>query len=256
MPLAVSRTGTTINTLSALDREFYRKFSTAARCNPTVRVVQSRRVTAARRTPFAVLDFETVTISDKLIPYLLGFGVDGRYNAFSSTSPEVASEVDSFVAQGVDFMLTRCVGRRVFAHNLSNFDLILLVPHLVKYIQRKYASAELSREILFTVGGGRTISVELPRYDVILVDSRHFLQMSLDTMGRAFTGRGKPAFDHRAITPASLKQGATLETAVAYNRADCEILSSALKKFEDFIIKRYNIAPFESLTLPGLSYKI
>lgn len=251
VPLAISEAGVTINTLSKLGREFYRKFST------TTRTIRPRRGRVpARRTPFAVLDFETVTINDKLVPYLLGLSVDNEYTAFSSNSPESTNAVEAFIARGVEFMLAKCSCRRVFAHNLANFDLILLVPHLVKYIQHKHIGAELSEELLFTVRGGRTISVELPRYGIIFVDSRHFLQMSLDTMGRAFVGRGKPTFDHKAVTPESLKQKSVLKMAIDYNKADCELLSSSLKRFEEFIIDRYNIAPFKSLTLPGLSYKI
>src|SRR6201992_1337145 len=232
---------------------------------------------------FVTMDIETVRSEGKLLPYLIS-----AYNGtdFISSYAKVANNVidqkelfNSFMNQLLTFFKGRNNALTVYAHNLSSFDGVFLMKHLLPY-----------GKVEPLIHNGKIISIKLRlgieghiNKTILFKDSYLLLPVSLRNLCNAFNilipkahfpfllndifYKGIfPAFNY--WTGVSLDEHLSLskqflgkvwsfqEEAIKYCKLDCKCLHEILTQFNELIFTNFSVSIHNSLTLPALAMKI
>ena len=227
------------------------------------------------QTYFVTMDIETITENNKLIPYLI--------TAFNGTSYVTSygldhSELFSTFINGL-FNFIRSKTLLVYAHNLSGFDGIFLLKHLLSYGKVE--------PLLFN---GKLISIKLiiqtGQYKgktIIFKDSMLLLPLGLRKLCGAFglvVPKGYfpfklvdifytgvlPKFEYwtgidlgiyeSLVSESKNKIWSFKDEAIKYCKLDCACLHEILIKFNELIFSSFNVDAHKSLTLPALAMRI
>jgi DNA polymerase type B, organellar and viral len=228
---------------------------------------------------FVTMDIETTQRDHQLVPYLI--------NAYNGTD-HITSYVDSnmnqkalfhnFIISLLTFFTKESTKLIVYAHNLSGFDGIFLMQHLLSFGKVKpliFEGQIKSIELRLNIVGylGKTI---------VFKDSYQLLPYSLRTLCKAFNviiPKGWFPFKlsdifYKGVLPALQYWNITIEEfevlakkytgltwnfkdeAIKYCKLDCQCLHEILVKFNEIMYKKFNISIHSSLTAPSLSMRL
>lgn len=230
------------------------------------------------KTYFVTMDIETVRdSSNNLKPYLIcGYNGSEYIESFGKTQLELFSQ---FLNGLLKFFSKNGTNLIVYAHNLSGFDGIFLMKHLIKFGNVEpliFNGRIISIKVTLTVNGykGKTI---------LFKDSYLLLPLSLRNLCRAFkvvipkgyfpfklsnifyTGVF-PKFEYWTGIP--LTQWNIIKTeygkrlwnfkdeAIKYCKLDCQSLHQVLTSFNQLIFNEFQINVHTVYTLPALAMRI
>jgi hypothetical protein len=227
---------------------------------------------------FFTFDIETINIKGKLTPYLI--------NAYNGTT-HITSYANKALDQGLLFggfitslvaSITKPCTTNIYAHNLSGFDGIFLLKHLI--------NSPHKLEVHPLVFNGRIISITFKTKDnktFIFKDSYLLLPLSLRKLCSAFnvsTSKGYFPFNLNNIFYSGLvprieywsniplseygkiiiefnrKEWNFKNEAIKYCRIDCIALFDVLIKFNELIFDHFQVNANKCLTLPSLAMRI
>ena len=230
---------------------------------------------------YFTMDIETIRNSDgKLIPYLIC-----AYNGLDYITSYTLDQKSLF-STFIDQLLSKIEAGNsalVYAHNLSNFDGILLLKHLISYSQDKGKVDPL-------IFNGKIISIKViigkgkNRKTIIFKDSYLLLPLSLRNLCKAFdvsVHKGYFPFNlsnifYSGVLPAiqfwtnispSIYESLVSEykgkkmwnfqlESTKYCKLDCQSLHELLLKFNELIFNEFKVDSHTVLTLPSLAMKI
>jgi hypothetical protein len=233
------------------------------------------------KTSFTTMDIETINQEGKLIPYLI-CAYNGK-DYVTSYALDQKTLFTSFLEQLLSFFNKNSNNLMVYAHNLSGFDGIFLMKHLLSY-----GTVE---PLLFN---GRLMSISIKLNNklsngeyygktIIFKDSYLLLPLSLRLLCKAFSvivPKGYFPFKitnifYSGILPEFAQwTGISLTTydsliseyagkiwdfqneAIKYCKLDCKCLHEVLTKFNELIFKEFKVNMTKSLTLPALAMRI
>ena len=247
----------------------------------------------ANNNTFMTIDIETVKIDGVHKPYLICGYTEGKY--IHSYATEVSNDAQndmfkSFIKQILELSNVKVI----YAHNLSGFDGILLLKHLIKFEGGKIDPIIFNGKLIsikLTLGLGKKAS------SLVFKDSYLLLPNSLRKLCEAFgveatksyfpftitdiNYKGEfPAFEafdpsntgltypeylsHKLIHANSIPQDCTSvvwsfkDEAIKYCNLDCKCLYDLLVKFNELIFNEFklNVHAANTLTLPSLAMKI
>ena len=240
------------------------------------------------QSKFVTMDIETVNLDGKLIPYLIsGYnGIDyitsyvDRSPAVMAFDPIVSDTIQqdlftNFIEQLVSPSFIKSKKVYVYAHNLSGFDGIFLLKHLIPFgkIVPLLFNGQL-KSIQLVTRSGKTI---------IFKDSYQLLPLSLRNLCKSFgieMGKGYFPFDltdvfYTGVLPnlsywgnIPMEEYESLENifhnkmwkfkdeAIKYCNLDCKCLYELLTQFNELIFSEFKVNINNSLTLPALAMKI
>ena len=226
---------------------------------------------------FVTMDIETITQNGNLTPYLIC-----AYNGSEYITSYGKNQKELFTTF-INSLLTFFEGRKrvlnVYAHNLSGFDGIFLMKHLLTYGKVEpllFNGKLMSIKVKVNIEGchGKTI---------VFKDSYLLLPLSLRKLCKAFevplpkgyfpfkltnifyTGI-LPKFIHWSGISLDIYESLVKEykhkmwsfqhEAVKYCKLDCLTLHQILIKFNELIFNEFNINIHTVVTLPALAMKI
>lgn len=234
---------------------------------------------------FLTIDIETINIDGKQIPYLI-CGFDGK-DYFHSYAADLSDEsIDKLFADFIKQIVKNKNVKYIYAHNLSGFDGIFLLRHLLEYSTQdvsKYGSQDVS-PIIFN-GKLMGIKVKLEGRTIIFKDSYLLLPLALRKLCVSFrVATQKTNFpflltdinyvgefpEYGFWSKMELSKYENLkrefnktgvewsfrDEAIKYCYMDCACLYEVLIKFNELIFKEFSVNIHGSLTLPSLSMKI
>ena len=228
---------------------------------------------------FHIIDIETIKKDGKLIPYLIcGYNGTDYITSYANSTIDQKTLFTSFFEQ----LLSKIKPGKtyVYAHNLSGFDGIFLMKHLLSFGK--------VTPLLFN---GKIISIKVKvtgnnksdTKTIVFKDSYLLLPLSLRKLCEAFeveSSKGYFPFKlmnifYKGILPKLenwsgiplndyeklLKEYTGVEwnfkqEAIKYCKLDCLALHQILVKFNELIFKEFHINIDKSLTLPSLAMKI
>jgi hypothetical protein len=235
---------------------------------------------------FVTMDIETINVDNKLIPYLIsGYNGSSYITSYANSSMDQKDLFISFINQLLTFFSKGSKSLIVYAHNLSGFDGIFLMKHLLSYgkvepliFNGKLMSIKIRLNNKFANGDylGKTI---------VFKDSYLLLPLSLRKLCLAFgitIGKGHFPFKLNDIfytgllpkfalwTGVSSNEYETLISkftgkvwsfkgeAIKYCKLDCKCLHDILTQFNELIFNEFQINIHNSLTLtlPALAMRI
>ncbi len=227
------------------------------------------------------MDIETVNNGGKLVPYLIcAYNGNDFITSYANGNLDQSSLFTTFFNQLVTFFNKDSNILNVYAHNLSGFDGVLLIKHLlslgnvVPLLNNK--GKILSIKVKLTIDGykGKTL---------VFKDSMLLLPQSLRKLCEAFkiaTPKGHFPFNLNdifyigAVPILELWTGLELpdfvkllnkytnidwnfkDEAIKYCKLDCSTLHKILVQFNQLIFSEFKINIDKVLTLPGLAMKI
>ena len=227
------------------------------------------------QTYFVTLDIETIDVNNKKVPYLItAFNGTDYVTSFDKDQSELFS---SFINGLFNFIRSKTL--LVYAHNLSGFDGIFLLRHLLSY-----------GKVEPLIFNGKLISIKLiiqtGQYKgktIIFKDSMLLLPLGLRKLCNAFglvvpkgyfpfklvdifyTGM-LPKFEYWTGIDLGIYESLVSENkdkiwsfkdnAVKYCKLDCACLHEILIKFNELIFSEFKIDAHKSLTLPSLAMRI
>jgi hypothetical protein len=227
------------------------------------------------QTYFVTLDIETIDVNNKKVPYLItAFNGTDYVTSFGEDQSELFS---SFINGLFNFIRSKTL--LVYAHNLSGFDGIFLLKHLLSY-----------GKVEPLLHNGKLISIKLNiltgKYKgstIIFKDSMLLLPLSLRLLCSAFSislPKGYfpfkmtnifytgllPKFEYWSGIELGIYESLVSENkdkiwsfkdnAVKYCKLDSKCLHEILIKFNELIFSGFNIDAHKALTLPALAMKI
>jgi hypothetical protein len=231
-------------------------------------------------TNFITLDIETITLNSKITPYLLC-----AYNGsefITSYANELLNQKElfsSFINKLLTFFTKGSNTITIYAHNLSGFDGIFLMKHLLSFGKVEpllFNSKLMSIKVKLNIDGykGKTI---------VFKDSYLLLPLSLRQLCLAFNisnPKGIFPFNftdifYKGILPkleywTGITQNeyellhreyseltwSFKEEAIKYCKLDCQSLHEVIVKFNELIFKEFKVNIHQSLTLPSLAMRI
>jgi hypothetical protein len=238
------------------------------------------KVDSKNVSSFVTLDIETIKKQNgKLVPYLISAYNGSEYiNSYAQVVNGVIDQkqlFDSFIHQLITLFPTKSKSLIVYAHNLSGFDGIFLLNHLLPFGKVEpiiYNSKLIAIKVRLI--NGKTVTFK---------DSYLLLPSSIRKLCKAFKieeSKGLFPFSlrnifYKGIFPAyKYWTGITLEQyldmkmewkgktwsfkdeAIKYCNLDCKCLFEILVKFNDLIYNQFSVSIHNSLTLPSLSMRI
>jgi hypothetical protein len=232
---------------------------------------------------FATIDIETIKLDSKLVPYLIcGYNGSEYISSYGNVVNGMINQSElftSFFNQLLTFFNKDSKKLIVYAHNLSTFDGIFLLRHLLPLGVVKpllFNGRLMSIKVKLTTKGhiGKTI---------IFKDSYLLLPLSLRKLCSAFNisiPKGYFPFDltdifYTGVIPnfelwsgISFKEYELLITkftgkvwsfqaeAIKYCKIDCQSLHEVITKFNELIFNNFQINIHTPLTLPALAMRI
>lgn len=232
---------------------------------------------------FITMDIETVKVENKISPYLIcAYNGENFITSYANESLVGLVQQKDLFNNFINKLLTFFNGRSnltIYAHNLSGFDGIFLLKHILPYGKVKpliHNDRLISIKVLFTIEGyiGKTITFK---------DSMLLLPLSLRSLCSAFNitvPKGYfpfllndilykgiiPRFEYwTGITVKEYIAFATnyigkawsfKDEAIKYCKLDCKCLHEILVKFNELIFNEFKININTSLTLPSLAMRI
>jgi len=223
------------------------------------------------------MDIETVNQDGKLTPYLIcGYNGSDYITSYSLNQKELFSNYISQLLSSVK------KGSRtiIYAHNLSGFDGIFLLRHLLSFgkVEPLLFNGKLM-SIRVIIPGTKKSETKI----LVFKDSYLLLPMNLRKLCEAFEvslSKGYFPFNLNNIyysgvlpkleywTNISKEQYESLQVeyknkmwnfqleAIKYCKLDCSSLHEVITKFNELIYTKFNINIHYSLTLPALSISI
>jgi DNA polymerase type B, organellar and viral len=227
------------------------------------------------------IDIETVNLGS-LKPYLIcGYNPSKSIMSYAENLSDIAinNMFNNFIKQLLSYKKIHYV----YAHNLSGFDGIFLLKHLITYPNAKVSPLIHNGKIIsitFTVneGEGENKKVRTIKFK----DSFLLLPLSLRQLCKSFSVENMKGYfpvlfsDVNYIGPiphyrywkdVNLQQWHDLdsyygekwnfkEEAIKYCLTDCISLFQVILKFNELVFKEFSINIHSSLTLPSLSMNI
>ena len=228
---------------------------------------------------FITLDIETIKKNNIITPYLIcAYNGKDFISSYANSSLDQKELFNNFMNNLLTFFkdsnrLT------VYAHNLSGFDGIFLLKHLLPYGSVKpliHNGKLISIKVLFTYNGykGKTL---------IFKDSMLLLPLSLRKLCKAFKIKDDKGYFpfllndilYKGIIPRfeywtgiTVEQYVTFATnyigkvwsfkdeSIKYCKLDCQSLHEILVKFNKLIFSEFKVNINTSLTLPALAMRI
>lgn len=225
------------------------------------------------------MDIETINKDNKLVPYLISAYNGKKYiNSYSTSNLDQKVLFSNFISQLLTFF-DKSNKLLVYAHNLSGFDGIFLLKHLLQFGKVE--------PLLFH---GRLISIKVKLNQVgytdktiIFQDSFLLLPLSLRALCKAFniiTNKGYfpfkltdifyngflPKFEFwtgidltsygNLIIEFNSKNWSFMNESIKYCNLDCKCLYDILIKFNLLIFNEFQVNITKSLTLPALAMRI
>ena len=229
-------------------------------------------------TAFVTMDIETINDNGNLIPYLIcGYNGVKYITSYAHADPVLVQQelFSYFMDQLLSSSFSTSKLLIVYAHNLTGFDGIFLMKHLLSFgkVEPLLFNGKL-KSIKLIIPGGRT---------VIFKDSYLLLPLSLRKRCLAFkvdlvkgyfpfnltniyyTGVF-PKFEH--WTDISLSEYTELsktnkgkfwsfqQEAIKYCKLDCKCLYEVLIKFNKLIFNEFKVNIHKSPSLPALAMRI
>ena len=225
---------------------------------------------------FITFDIETINKDNEFIPYLIN-GYDGKnhFHTFIDSNMDTNNLFKTWIKNLLEHSHVGI--NYIYAHNLSGFDGLFILQHLVKHEEKLHIKP--------LIHNGRIISIEFKSKDgkiLIFKDSFLLLPLSLRRLCKAFNVenvKGKfpilfndinyigtlPDIQHwNQISQKDyidlLKQfenkWSFKEESLKYCKLDCVSLHEVLLEFNRLIFKKFSININKSLTLPSLAMKI
>jgi hypothetical protein len=236
---------------------------------------------------FMTIDIETVLVDNKQVPYLICGYSNGKY--IHSYANDLSKESISLMfKEFIGKMLTFKSVNKVYAHNLSGFDGILLLNHLLDYEDpNTTAKPMLFNNKLISIGfeikDPNDKSIKPKTRTIVFKDSLLMLPMSLQKLCNSFNVttpktnfpfkltdinyKGEfPSFD--SWTGLTQEQYILLQNehgdklwsfkdeAIKYCKIDCLALYDILCQFNDLVYSEFSLNIHNPLTLPALAMKI
>ena len=232
---------------------------------------------------FVTMDLETITQDGKLTPYLVcAYNGKDYITSYANESLDQKVLFTSFIEQLLTFF-GKSNNLLVYAHNLSGFDGIFLMKHLLSFGKVE--------PLLFN---GRLMSIKIKLNNklaggkyygkvIIFKDSYLLLPLSLRKLCKAFnvvTSKGffpflmntinyigeLPQFKYwkgvsdleynGLLSDYTNKLWSFKDEAIKYCKLDCKCLYDVLTKFNILIFKEFKVNMTKSLTLPALAMRI
>lgn len=222
---------------------------------------------------FITMDIETINQEGKLTPYLICAYNGADY--ITSFGKDQKALFSAFIEQLLSKRFSSNNLLTVYAHNLSGFDGIFLMKHLLSFgtVEPLLFNNKLM-SIKFKTDSGKT---------VVFKDSYLLLPLSLRTLCSAFNISMPKSFfpfnlsdiNYTGVFPQfeywtgisqavydSIKLGyknkmwSFKDEAVKYCKLDCQCLHELLTNFNELIFNNFSINIFRSLTLPALAMRI
>lgn len=232
---------------------------------------------------FMTMDIETVNIDGNLQPYLICGYVNGEYISSYASDISVNGQnvmFKNFIKQICDFKDVQYV----YAHNLSGFDGIFLLRHLINY---EGANVEpllfngrlISIKFKFSVGSGNNKKVRTITFKdsyLLLPIALRKLCVSFDVpqvkghfpFGLSDINYVGPLPDITYWPNLSSNEYASIlskyegcnwsfkDESIKYCQLDCKCLFDVLVKFNELVFNEFKINIHSSLTLPALAMRI
>ena len=224
------------------------------------------------------MDIETINDNGNLIPYLIcGYNGVKYITSYAHADPVLVQQelFSSFMDQLLSSSFSTSKLLIVYAHNLTGFDGIFLMKHLLSFgkVEPLLFNGKL-KSIKLIIPGGRT---------VIFKDSYLLLPLSLRKLCVAFnvtTSKGHfpfnltnvfytgvfPKLEHWTGLSSSeylnlknefkSKFWSFRDEAIKYCQLDCQSLHEVIVKFNELIFKEFKVNIHNSLTLPSLAMRI
>ena len=232
---------------------------------------------------YMTIDIETVTIEGSVIPYLICGYTKDKYIHSYAAGYSIADTTEMFVNFINQLTKIDKSVKYIYAHNLSGFDGILLLRHLVEY------KSAISVEPLIFNGKLMSIKFKFPdgkkTRTLVFKDSYLLLPLSLRSLCTAF---GVPSMKGHfpfawnevhysgPIPDKSYWTGTDITTAeynqlvekykdnvwdfqkeaIEYCKLDCKCLYEVIEKFNELVFKEFSVNVHPSLTLPALAMRI
>jgi hypothetical protein len=229
---------------------------------------------------FVTMDLETINLNSKLIPYLICAYNGSEYiTSYANESLNQKSLVSSFIYQLLTFFRKDSNVLIVYAHNLSGFDGIFLLKHLLEFGKVEpllFNGKLMSIKVRLNIVGykGKTI---------LFKDSYLLLPLALRKLCVPFgvaTPKGYfpfkltnifyagllPAFESWVGISTSVYNTLFSEfknktwnfrnEAIKYCKLDCKCLHEIIVKFNELIFNHFSINVHSALTLPSLAMRI
>ena len=227
---------------------------------------------------FMTLDIESITNENgQIIPYLINV-YDGKNHitSYSDSSLNQEKLFNDFINKLL--ILLKNKKTIIYAHNLSGFDGIFLLAHLIKNSNKL--------DIKPLVYNGKIISIEFITKDnkvILFKDSYLLLPISLRKLCSAFNIENKKGYfpfklkdiNYIGILPSNEywnditienykllveeykdKVWNFKEEAIKYCQLDCISLYDLISSFNNLIFNEFNVNSNKCLTLPSLAMKI
>jgi hypothetical protein len=235
---------------------------------------------------FYDIDIETVLIDNKQVPYLICGYSNGKY--IHSYANDLSKEsIGLMFKEFIGKMLTFKSVNKVYAHNLSGFDGILLLNHLLDYENSTTAKPMLFNNKLISIGfeikDPNDKSIKPKTRTIVFKDSLLMLPMALRNLCSAFNVKtvktnfpfnlsdinysGEfPSFDSwTGLTQSQYeeiqnehgnKPWSFKDESIKYCKIDCLALYEVLCQFNDLVYSEFSLNIHNPLTLPALAMKI
>jgi DNA polymerase type B, organellar and viral len=230
---------------------------------------------------FVTMDLETITQDGKLTPYLVcAYNGKDYITSYANESLDQKVLFTSFIEQLLTFF-GKSNNLMVYAHNLSGFDGIFLMKHLLSFGKVEpllFNGRLMSIKINNKLAGGKYYGKV-----IIFKDSYLLLPLSLRKLCKAFnvvTSKGffpflmntinyigeLPQFKYwkgvsdleynGLLSDYTNKLWSFKDEAIKYCKLDCKCLYDVLTKFNILIFKEFKVNMTKSLTLPALAMRI
>ena len=226
-------------------------------------------------------DIETVRIDNQLTPYLICAYNGSQYITSYISSVQNQKELFTKFFNGLLTFFRKGKILSVYAHNLSNFDGVFLLEHLIKfgnveplYHNGKLIYIKLTINIKGCQHNGKTIIFK-DSYLLLPVKLRALCEVfKVDTLKSFFpyllnniTYSGVfPKFEYwTGISPAQYdtlklefknKMWSFQLEAIKYCKLDCKSLHEVLMFYNKEFFNKFNINIFSALTAPSLAMKL
>jgi hypothetical protein len=234
---------------------------------------------------FLTIDIETVIVDGNLKPYLIcGYSNEGYIHSYAKDLSEVA--IKQMFTKFIDQVICIKNLKYIYAHNLSGFDGIFLLKHLINYEGAKVKPIIFNGKIMgidFIVNEGKS-TIKFKDSFLLLPHSLRSLCKSFDVFNLKgyfpfnmtdinyvgefpsydlWTGLNQDEYDslrNQFHFHSKYSNNDSLwsfkDEAIKYCQNDCKCLFDVLIKFNELVFIKFKVNIHSSLTLPSLAMRI